>query len=237
MRKFTSILLRLIFTALVLVSGFLLLKCPVTVNVQNVRNMAKVVIKKNVDKTGDSNLKGTLRLAKDFGVEDKIIDQLPKKYQINLSYESLYNLSVNYQANGQVTAKSLKLPEKNQVQKAFNYIVLDRINSNLEKNPKAVSDTINIFHYFVFAVILIFILAALLVLFGKFWATIILLIASLGSFGVLQFYTSRMVQTLQIELYKGISLTTSTELWIGLAIGLITALAWPFILKLTKKKN
>lgn len=237
MRKFTSILLRLVFTGLVLVSGFLLLKSPVTVNVQNVRSMAKVVIKKNVDKTGDSNLKGTLRLAKDFGVEDKIVDQLPKRYQNNLSYESLYNLSVNYQANGQIIAKNLNLPENNQVQKAFNYIVLDKINSNLEKNSKAVNDTINIFHYFVFAVILIFVLAALLVLFGKFWATIILLIASVGSFGVLQFYTNQIIQVLQKELYRGISLTTSTELWSGLAIGIIAAIAWPLILKLTKKKN
>lgn len=237
MKKITIILLHLVFTAFICVSGFLLLKSPVTVNVQNVRSMAKAVIKKNVDKTEDSNLKGALRLAKDFGLEDQIIDQLPKSYQNDLSYESLYNLSINYQSNGQVTAKSLNLTEKNQIQKAFNYIVLDKINKDIEENSKKISNTINIFHYIVFTSILIFILTALLTLFGKYWSSITLLFVSVGLFGALQFYTNQIVQTLQTELYKGIFLTTSTELWIGLAIAIITAFIWPLVLKLTKKTN
>lgn len=130
MKKFASIFLRLIFAALICLSGLFLFEGVATINVQNVPKMAKTVIDKNVNKTGDANLKGSLQLAKDFGVEDKIFEQLPKKYHRDLSYINLYNLSVSYQENGEVTAQNLNLPEKNQVQKAVNYVILERLNKN-----------------------------------------------------------------------------------------------------------
>lgn len=225
------------FIAFIGAAGLLLFKSPATVNVQNVPKMARAVIKKDVDKSGDANLKGSLQLAKDFGVEGKILKQLPAKYQRDLSYVDLYNLSVSYQENGQLTAKNLQLPEKNEVQKAVNYIILERVNKGLSRNSKQVNDSINIFHYFLFGAILIFVLAALLVLFGKYWASIALLIAAVGSFGALQYYLNQFVQYMQSELGQGISLTTSSMLWLGLAISIVVAIVWPLGLKLTKKKN
>lgn len=237
MRRFASIILRIMFIAFIGAAGLLLFKSPATVNVQNVPKMARAVIKKDVDKSGDANLKGSLQLAKDFGVEGKILKQLPAKYQRDLSYVDLYNLSVSYQENGQLTAKNLQLPEKNEVQKAVNYIILERVNKGLSRNSKQVNDSINIFHYFLFGAILIFVLAALLVLFGKYWASIALLIAAVGSFGALQYYLNQFVQYMQSELGQGISLTTSSMLWLGLAISIVVAIVWPLGLKLTKKKN
>ena len=237
MKKFTSIFLRLIFAALVCLSGLFLFEGAATINVQNVPKMAKTVIDKNVNKTGDANLKGSLQLAKDFGVEDKIFEQLPQKYHRDLSYINLYNLSVSYQENGEVTAQNLNLSEKNQVQKAVNYVILDRLNKELKNNGKQVNDTINVFHYFFFAAILLFAIAALLVLLGSSWASIVLLIASVGSFGALQYYLNQLTQNLQTELYHGISLTTSSVLWLGLAMGLVLTFIWPVILKITKKEN
>lgn len=237
MRRFASIILRIMFIAFIGAAGLLLFKSPATVNVQNVPKMARAVIKKDVDKSGDANLKGSLQLAKDFGVEGKILKQLPAKYQRDLSYVDLYNLSVSYQENGQLTAKNLQLPEKNEVQKAVNYIILERVNKGLSRNSKQVNDSINIFHYFLFGAILIFVLAALLVLFGKYWASIVLLIAAVGSFGALQYYLNQFVQYMQSELGQGISLTTSSMLWLGLAISIVVAIVWPLGLKLTKKKN
>ena len=90
MKKFASIFLRLIFAALICLSGLFLFEGVATINVQNVPKMAKTVIDKNVNKTGDANLKGSLQLAKDFGVEDKIFEQLPQKYHRDLSYINLY---------------------------------------------------------------------------------------------------------------------------------------------------
>ena len=143
MKKFASILFRLIFTATVCISGFLLLESPITVNVQNVRGMAQTVIKKSVNNTGDSRLKGTLKLAKDFGVEDKILEQLPKKYHNDMSYVSLYNLGVTYQENGEVSAKNLSFPENNEVQKAVSNLLLNKINNGLDENKDKVNQTIS----------------------------------------------------------------------------------------------
>ena len=237
MKKFASILFRLIFTATVCISGFLLLESPITVNVQNVRGMAQTVIKKSVNNTGDSRLKGTLKLAKDFGVEDKILEQLPKKYHHDMSYVSLYNLGVTYQENGEVSAKNLSFPENNEVQKAVSNLLLNKINNGLAENKDKVNQSISIFHYCLFATILVFILAALLMLFGKYWAAIILLVAAIGSFGALQFLANQLVQWLQNNVVSGISLTTSPILWSGLALGIIAAIIWPLILKLTKKQQ
>lgn len=237
MRRFASIILRLVFIVFIGAAGLLLVESPATINVQNVPKMAKAVIKKDVDKSGDANLKGSLQLAKDFGVEGKILNQLPRKYRRDLSYADLYNLSVSYQENGQLTAKNLQLPEKNEVQKAVNYLILERVNKGLSRNSKQINNSINIFHYFLFGAIVIFALAALLVLFGKYWASIALLLATVGSFGALQYYLNQFVQYMQSELGQGISLTISSMLWLGLAIGVIAAIAWPFGLKLTKRKN
>lgn len=235
MKKFASILFRVIFTAAVCISGFLLLESPITINVQNVRGTAQKVIKKSVNDTGDSRLKGTLKLAKDFGVEDKILEQLPKKYHNDMSYVSLYNLGVTYQENGEVSAKNLSFPENNEVQKAVSNLLLNKINNGLDENKDKVNQSISIFHYCLFATILVFILAALLMLFGKYWASIILLIAAIGSFGALQFLANQLVQWLESNVVSGISLTTSPILWAGLALGIIAAIIWPLILKLTKK--
>ena len=237
MKKFASILFRVIFTAVVCISGFLLLESPITINVQNVRSMAQKVIKKSVNDTGDSRLKGTLKLAKDFGVEDKILEQLPKKYHKDMSYVSLYNLGVTYQENGEVSAKNLSFPENNEVQKAVSNLLLNKINNGLAENKDKVNQSISIFHYCLFATILVFILAALLMLFGKYWASIILLIAAIGSFGALQFLANQLVQWLESNVVSGISLTTSPILWAGLALGIIAAIIWPLILKLTKKRQ
>ena len=237
MKKFASILFRVIFTAAVCISGFLLLESPITINVQNVRGMAQKVIKKSVNDTGDSRLKGTLKLAKDFGVEDKILEQLPKKYHHDMSYVSLYNLGVTYQENGEVSAKNLSFPENNEVQKAVSNLLLNKINNGLAENKDKVNQSISIFHYCLFATILVFILAALLMLFGKYWAAIILLVAAIGSFGALQFLANQLVQWLQNNVVSGISLTTSPILWSGLALGIIAAIIWPLILKLTKKQQ
>lgn len=237
MRRFASIILRLVFIVFIGAAGFLLFESPATINVQNVPKVARSVIKKNVDKSGDTNLRGTLKLAKDFGVENKVLEQLPSKYHRDLSYVDLYNLSVSYQENGELTAKNLKLPEKNEVQKAVNYLILQRVNKGLSDNSKQVNNSINIFHYFLFGAILILALAALLVLFGQSWASIALLIAAVGSFGALQYYLNQLVQYLQSELDPGISLITSSMLWLGLAISVVVAIIWPLGLKLTKKKD
>ncbi|MCT6891248.1 MAG: hypothetical protein M3Z87_16570, partial [Lactobacillus sp.] len=133
-------------------------------------------------------------------------------------------------------AKSLSFPENNDVQKAVSKLLLNKINDGLKENQDQVNQSITIFHYCFFATILIFILSALLILFGKYWAAIILLIGSVGSFGVLQFIANQLVQWLESNVAQGISLTVSPILWGGLAVGVITALIWPLVLKLTKKE-
>lgn len=235
MRRFANGLLRLIFSALICLSAYLLLVSPITLDIQSVPNMARAAVKNNVSQANDPTLKETLKLAKDFGVENKILDQLPQKYHYEMSYLNLYNLSVSYSENDELTAKNINLPQKNRVQQAFSYIVLNRMNQDLKDNSKKVKQAISIFHYFCLAAIFVFILAVLLVLFGKYWASIALLIAAVGSFAALELLTNQLLQGLQAELYKGISLTTSSNILLGLAISVVIAIIWPLCVKMSKK--
>lgn len=235
MKKISTIIVKLIFIVLVGVSGFLMVGSPINVNIQNVRSAAKKIINKNVNQIGDAKLKATLQLAKDWGIEDGILEQLPQQYHYNLSYTGLYNLSSNYRENEKITAKNLSFPENNQIQQVVSNVALDKINQNLEQNQDSVKQAITIYHYVFFAIILIYILAALLIVFGRNWASLILLVGTLGSFGILQFYAYQIIQPLQAEVARAISLSTSPALWLGLAIGVITSLAWPLALKLKSK--
>ncbi|WEV39177.1 hypothetical protein OZX58_02770 [Lactobacillus sp. ESL0680] len=235
MKKVVRMLLRAVFIVVIFVCGYLTLKSPVTVNVTNVHELARTVINQNATASGSTTLKDALKLAQSAGLEDKVLDQLPKQYHHDLSYMGLYNLSVTYEANGEVTARNLSLPQNNQTEKAVNHIILQNINHELAANNKQVEQVINIFHYVILVIILGFVLAILLVLFGKYGASIALLLTTLGSFGILQYSTGQLVMSLRDAVYRGIDFTTSTMLWTGLGLGVIAAILWPICLKVTKK--
>ena len=236
MKKIGNFLLRIVFAVLVCISGFLLLKSPINIVVENVPAMAKAIVQKNVDHSDNIGLKNTLKLGEELGVTDKIWGQLQRKYQYNLSYTNLYNLSVSYQENGELTDKNLNLTEKNQIQKAFNYVIIDRINHNLKHNSQSVKQKINMFHYFFFGVIAVFAITALLILLGKKIASLLLLLSAGATFGLQQFYVNELLQYLQTEFYHGITLSTSAALWLGLGLALVIIVLWPLVLKIIKLK-
>ncbi|WEV43064.1 hypothetical protein OZX56_05820 [Lactobacillus sp. ESL0684] len=236
MKKISTILLRLVFTVLICLSGYLLLTSPLQLNVANTRDMAKEVLHKSVDAENDPKLKASLELAQKFGLEDKVLEALPKKYQRDFSYNSLYDLGVTYKQNGELTAHDLALPENNQVQEAVSEVILHKLNHELKENAEQVDQVISVFQYFAFAMVLVFTLAALLAVFGRYFASIVTLLAAIGSFGFLQFYANQLVTVLQKQLYHGINFVNSQQLWWGLLIGIVAGLIWPICLKLTKKR-
>ncbi|BDR60287.1 hypothetical protein [Lactobacillus xylocopicola] len=234
--KSSNILVRIIFVALVCVSGFMLLRSPVTINEPNVHGMAKTALKKAVDEKGNTSVKDSLQLAQSFGLIDKVIDQLPQKYHYDLSYISLYKLSASYQENGEITAENLNLPEKNEIQKAVNSGMTAKINESLDQNSDQLKQGISLFHYFCLGILIVLILAAVLGLFGKSWAAGALLLAAVASFGMLQYFANSFVRGLQTELDKSITLATSSSLWLGLALGVLTSVGWIIYTRLNKKE-
>jgi hypothetical protein len=237
MKKVSNFLLRIVCAILVCISGFLLLKSPINIVVKNVPAMAKAVVQKNVDHSDNVDLKNTLKLGEELGVTDKIWGQLQHKYHYDLSYTNLYNLSVSYQENGELTNKNLNLTQKNQVQQVFNYVILDRINHNLKRNSQSIKQKIKIFQYFFLGVIALFAITTVLVLLGKKIASLLLLLLATATFGLQQFYVNELLQYLQTELYHGITLSTSAALWLGWGLALVVAVIWWLILKITAKNN
>lgn len=96
---------------------------------------------------------------------------------------------------------------------------------------------ITIYEYSIFAVALLFLLAAILILFGRSSASIPLALATIASFVALWLASNEAMTALQSRVYSGILVTLSQEIWVGLTVGIITAIIWPVINRLTKRKK
>ncbi|WEV37599.1 hypothetical protein [Lactobacillus sp. ESL0677] len=232
MRKIFAWIVRVIMVIVIGTSGYLMLKSPVTVGVPDVRQVAHVALNKSA--TNDE-LRASLKLAQKTGLENKILRQLPEQYRYDLSYSHLYNLGVTYEANGELTAKNLHIPQTNNVQKVFSNYLIKALNQQLQRDDKQLEQVITIFHCVILVILLAFLLAALMVVFGKYGAALVLLLAAIGSFGMLQYCAGQLAQNLRVQLAVNISLVTSEELWLALWLGIGGAIIWPVCLRLTKK--
>lgn len=112
--------------------------------------------------------------------------------------------------------------------------MVKQINHNLKERSDEVYHAITIYEYSIFIVALLFLLAAILILFGRASAAIPLFIATMGSFMALWIAANEVMTTLQDNVYSGIIVTLSQGIWIGLGIGIITAIIWPMLLRLMK---
>ena len=81
----------------------------------------------------------------------------------------------------------------------------------------------------------LFLLAAILIIFGRAWAWLPLAVATIGSFVALWLAANETTTLLQSHVYSGINVTLSSGVWLGLVVGLITSIVWPILLKLTKE--
>lgn len=196
--------------------------------------MGQEVIERVVQDTDNPNLKTGVQFLEASGLEQTLLNQLPKKYKIEMSYADLYKLCEKYNEKGKITTKDLKLTSKTKLEEIINEYMVKQINHNLKERSDEVYHAITIYEYSIFIVALLFLLAAILILFGRASASIPLFIATMGSFMALWIAANEVMTTLQDNVYSGIIVTLSQGIWIGLGIGIITAIIWPMLLRLMK---
>ena len=226
MKSIGNILLRLIMVACTALSFFLLLTSNVSLKINDTQAMGKEVINRVVQESDNSNLKIGVKLLEDTGLEQTLLEQLPKKYKIEMSYADLYRLCEKYNEKGELSTKDLGLTSKTK---------LKQINNKLDEKSEEISHVITIYEYSIFGVGLLFLLAAILIIFGRALASIPLAIAALGSFAALWIFSNEAMTSLQSRVYSGILVTLSSNIWLGLIIGLGTAIVWPFLIKIMKR--
>lgn len=227
--KFVKWIWRLVAIALTFVSLTLTLTSPIQLRVDSTSGLVKSSINKVVDQANNSDLQMGVTFLQDSGIEDTLLSQLPKNIKLETSYQGLNQLSTNYLANNKLTVSDLKLNNDTQQEQVFNQLILQLVNEQLRQNSADVKQAAEIYHLVYFLLIGLYILAMVLIFFGKRIAIIPLLIASVGSYMILSYAAKVATTSLQESVYSGISISLSSGLSQALISAIIVAVICLFI--------
>lgn len=234
--KFVKWIWRLVVVGLIYISLSLTLTSPVELKVDSTAGLVKSSINKVVDQANNSDLQMGVSFLQDSGIEDTLLSQLPKNIELKTSYQGLNQLSTNYLANDKLTDADLNLKNDTQQEQVFNQIILQLVNEQLRQNSDSVKQAAEIYHLIYFLLIGLYILAMALALFGKKVALIPLLIAAIGSYGVLSYAAQIATSSLHESVYSGINVSLSSGLTQALITAIIAAVGCLFI-KIKQKRE
>lgn len=234
--KFVKWIWRLVVVGLIYISLSLTLTSPVELKVDSTAGLVKSSINKVVDQANNSDLQMGVSFLQDSGIEDTLLSQLPKNIELKTSYQGLNQLSTNYLANDKLTDADLNLKNDTQQEQVFNQVILQLVNEQLRQNSDSVKQAAEIYHLIYFLLIGLYILAMSLALFGKKVALIPLLIAAIGSYGVLSYAAHIATSSLHESVYSGINVSLSSGLTQALITAIIAAVGCLFI-KIKQKRE
>ena len=234
--KFVKWIWRLVVVGLIYISLSLTLTSPVELKVDSTAGLVKSSINKVVDQANNSDLQMGVSFLQDSGIEDTLLSQLPKDIELKTSYQGLNQLSTNYLANDKLTDADLNLKNDTQQEQVFNQVILQLVNEELRQNSDSVKQAAEIYHLIYFLLIGLYILAMALALLGKKVALIPLLIAAIGSYGVLSYAAQIATSSLHESVYSGINVSLSSGLTQALITAIIAAVGCLFI-KIKQKRE
>ena len=234
--KFVKWIWRLVVVGLIYISLSLTLTSPVELKVDSTAGLVKSSINKVVDQANNSDLQMGVSFLQDSGIEDTLLSQLPKNIELKTSYQGLNNLSTNYLDTNKLTDADLNLKNDTQQEQVFNQVILQLVNEQLRQNSDSVKQAAEIYHLIYFLLIGLYILAMALALFGKKVALIPLLIAAIGSYGVLSYAAQIATSSLHESVYSGINVSLSSGLTQALITAIIAAVGCLFI-KIKQKRE
>ena len=234
--KFVIWIWSLVVVGLIYISLSLTLTSPVELKVDSTAGLVKSSINKVVDQANNSDLQMGVSFLQDSGIEDTLLSQLPKNIELKTSYQGLNQLSTNYLDNDKLTDADLNLKNDTQQEQVFNQVILQLVNEQLRQNSDSVKQAAEIYHLIYFLLIGLYILAMALALFGKKVALIPLLIAAIGSYGVLSYAAQIATSSLHESVYSGINVSLSSGLTQALITAIIAAVGCLFI-KIKQKRE
>lgn len=234
--KFVKWIWRLVVVGLIYISLSLTLTSPVELKVDSTAGLVKSSINRVVDQANNSDLQMGVSFLQDSGIEDTLLSQLPKNIELKTSYQGLNQLSTNYLANDKLTDVDLNLKNDTQQEQVFNQVILQLVNEQLRQNSDSIKQAAEIYHLIYFLLIGLYILAMALALFGKKVALIPLLIAAIGSYGVLSYAAQIATSSLHESVYSGINVSLSSGLTQALITAIIAAVGCLFI-KIKQKQE
>ena len=118
--KYFSKIIRIILIFFCGLSIYLLLLSSASLHINNTHEMATILVDKTAKRTENKQLKAGIKFLKDSGLEEVLINGIPKDLTLKFSYADVYHLTSEYDQKGKISAKDLNLKANNKIEKLIN---------------------------------------------------------------------------------------------------------------------
>lgn len=194
-------------------------------------------LNKAAAQSGNSNVQTGVQLFQALGLDDAVLNQLPKKIEIQTSLSNFNATTKSYQQTGKITASDLGLKSNTDQEKIINDLLINLINDQLNQNKTQIDQLVQYYHLGYYIILFIYLVAILLILVNSRVAVIPLLLASVGSYELLQYACEQAMDALHQTVYSGIKVSLGSDFTTSVTIAIIIAIAWLFLAKVGKKKK
>ncbi len=226
MRKIIYLVTKIIVSLAFAFSLLLLLTSSINMKSNNNRLYAKQLITEVADDSGYGNLSS---LFASSGLEDEMLNHLPKKTEVSITPLEVYNLSSTYEKKGKFSSNDLKLPAKTSGEKFISKYIAAGINAGLKRNNEDVKNAMNLYQLVYYALLLCFVISIILVLLGKRFAGLTAILSSVGMLVGLLFASEKATATLNEILYSGMKVTISPNFLTAVIIVVIASIVWEVV--------
>ncbi|MBD5430095.1 hypothetical protein [Lactobacillus sp.] len=236
LRKLNSWVIKVIAVVGVLIAGLLTINGTVTMS-SSTSGLVNSVLNKAAAQSGNSNVETGVQLFQALGLDNAVLNQLPKKIEIKTSLSSFNDTTKSFQQTGQIETSDLGLKNNTDQEKTINDLLIKLINNQLAQNKKQISQYAQYYRMAYYAILLLYIVTIILILTNSRGAIIPLLIASVGSYELLQSGSIQAMDILHQSIYSGIKITLGGEFITSITIAIIISILWLFLAKIGKKKK
>lgn len=236
LRKLNSWVIKAIAVAGVIIAAMLTMNGSITMS-SSTSGLVNSALNKAAAQSGNSNVQTGVQLFQALGLDNAVLSQLPKNIEVKTSLSSFNNTTKSFQQTGQIKASDLGLKNDTDQEKTINDLLMKLINDQLSQYKTQVSQYAQYYRMAYYAILLIYIVAIFMILTSSRGAIIPLLIASVGSYELLQYGSEQAMDVLHQSIYSGIKITLGGEFLTSVTIAIIVSIAWLFLAKVGKKKK
>ncbi|KRL63935.1 hypothetical protein [Lactobacillus psittaci] len=236
MKILGSWLIKILAILGLLLSLSMMIFSDISITSSNNRLLAKTVISRVVNSSESSELALGQNILESSGLEDELLNSLPKKTVISTTPWEVYQMSSRFQKDTTLTAKDLKLPTKTAGERFISKFLVAGFNEEFKSDADQIKQAARSYQMAFYVILLCYLLSAVFILLGKRWAGIFAFLASLGMVGIGTLAFDKVNSVLATEIYSGMKVTMNSSFNLGVVVsGLVMILF--FILQRKHKKG
>lgn len=236
LRRISGWLIKIIAIIGVVLAALFTINGSITMS-SSTSGLVNSALNKAAAQSGNSSVQSGVQLFQALGLDNAVLSQFPKKIEIQTSLSNFNATTKSYQQTGQITTNDLGLKNNTDQEKTINDLLVKLINDQLSQNKTQLDQLARYYRIGYYIILLVYLIAILLIFANSRLAVVPLLIASVGSYELLQFASEQAMDALHQALYSGIKISLGAEFTTSVTIAIIIAIAWLFLAKVGKKKN